>query len=237
MKKSEIKFGEQHYAYKGSEHEKLVVPESFNYRGMSTKVNCRFPDGKVFALSARSLTPLVEAPAKEKPLNAGHCCHCGGVFKLKRGLMVLHGYERPGHGWINGSCSGVGTVPYEVSPEELPKIRAAVERFRLEQQSFLNRLHSGDVTELTDKVRLWRGDEGYVPGGDNIKMVKVVKGGPLDIPRWTSGRYGKETRFEHLVTVAAANTETMIRAADDDLKRIDEWYAAWKPGMPLLHKD
>lgn len=32
-------------------------------------------------------------------------------------LMVLHGYKRPGDGWIVGDCFGVGYPPIELSPE------------------------------------------------------------------------------------------------------------------------
>jgi hypothetical protein len=32
-------------------------------------------------------------------------------------LMVLHGYKRPGDGWIYGDCFGVGYPPYELSTE------------------------------------------------------------------------------------------------------------------------
>lgn len=32
-------------------------------------------------------------------------------------MMVLHGYERPGHGYVNGKCWGVGWQPWETSPD------------------------------------------------------------------------------------------------------------------------
>jgi len=36
---------------------------------------------------------------------------------VRDGLLVHHGYERPGHGYIVGDCFGVGKPPHEVSPE------------------------------------------------------------------------------------------------------------------------
>lgn len=52
--------------------------------------------------------------------DAGTCAACGNVQKVNARTdpptLVLHGYERPGYGWIQGSCAGVGRYPWEVSP-------------------------------------------------------------------------------------------------------------------------
>lgn len=48
----------------------------------------------------------------------GTCGICSNVQKLKGdGALVLHGYQRPGYGWIQGSCFGVGYKAWELSPE------------------------------------------------------------------------------------------------------------------------
>ncbi len=41
------------------------------------------------------------------------CCRAQAIESP--GVMVLHGYNRPGWGHIKGRCPGVGTVPAEVS--------------------------------------------------------------------------------------------------------------------------
>lgn len=50
--------------------------------------------------------------------NAGICPCCFRVQKLDdNGGLVLHGYQRPGDGYVHGSCYGVGRKPLEVSAE------------------------------------------------------------------------------------------------------------------------
>lgn len=58
----------------------------------------------------------------------GTCPCCFGTFKLslkgsRKGSdktmpgMVLHGYKRPGRGYVQGECPGVGWAPFELSKE------------------------------------------------------------------------------------------------------------------------
>lgn len=54
---------------------------------------------------------------KGKPGDFGTCAVCDRTQKLKRNKMVLHGYRRPGYGFIVNNCLGVGYEPYELSAE------------------------------------------------------------------------------------------------------------------------
>ena len=57
---------------------------------------------------------------KVEPGTVGHCAVCDRLQKLSRTdakTMVLHGYERPGYGYIIGNCLGYDFKPYEISPE------------------------------------------------------------------------------------------------------------------------
>lgn len=50
----------------------------------------------------------------------GECQICQRRHILdSRGNLVLHGYQRPGHGYIVGDCFGVGHPPWEVSSDAL----------------------------------------------------------------------------------------------------------------------
>ena len=56
------------------------------------------------------------------------CCQiCEGEFKLAGGLMVHHGYKRPGYGHIVGDCMGVNELPYEKSAEVCKRYLALVQ--------------------------------------------------------------------------------------------------------------
>lgn len=41
----------------------------------------------------------------------GVCQYCGNLQVVQDGVMVLHGYERPGDGMVYGRCAGVGHRP------------------------------------------------------------------------------------------------------------------------------
>lgn len=43
-------------------------------------------------------------------------CICGGKWKVRGKKLVHHGYTRPGIGYIEGDCFGVGYQPLELSP-------------------------------------------------------------------------------------------------------------------------
>ena len=49
----------------------------------------------------------------------GTCGICHNIQKLRNHQLVLHGYTRPGYGWIHGSCFGVGYEAWELSPESV----------------------------------------------------------------------------------------------------------------------
>lgn len=85
----------------------------------------------------------------------GTCQACFGEFKVSDQfkVIVLHGYQRPGNGYIIGDCDGHGHAPFEYDCEFTGEV---IERHRvriLQLQTYLSRLNIGDVTELT---REWR---------------------------------------------------------------------------------
>lgn len=49
------------------------------------------------------------------------CQVCEGKWKLVRGKISLHGYTRPGYGFITGQCRGAQQLPWEVSCDVLPR--------------------------------------------------------------------------------------------------------------------
>lgn len=58
----------------------------------------------------------------------GHCQFCGNAQVVDGGALVLHGYSRPGIGYVFNECPGVNRPPLELS-EDLTKIylQAAVD--------------------------------------------------------------------------------------------------------------
>jgi hypothetical protein len=55
----------------------------------------------------------------------GMCQVCGGAQVVESGVLVLHGYNRPGCGYIIGECPGVREVPLQTSDALTRKYHAA----------------------------------------------------------------------------------------------------------------
>ncbi len=54
-----------------------------------------------------------------KTENTGTCQICERACKLPNGRVSLHGYKRPGTGWITGNCRGSHELPFEQSCDAL----------------------------------------------------------------------------------------------------------------------
>jgi hypothetical protein len=88
----------------------------------------------------------------------GHCQFCGNSQVVQDGVMVLHGYTRPGDGYIFNECPCVGRSPLEVSQvltedylknarETLAMVEKKLEKAKKDQRAAMNAKygHSWDV--------------------------------------------------------------------------------------------
>lgn len=89
-----------------------------------------------------------------KTTETGTCQICERTCKLPKGRISLHGYNRPGTGWINGRCPGSNELPYELSCEALARFIATV---LVARRSFvveaLARHESPELTEVVVSER------------------------------------------------------------------------------------
>lgn len=61
-------------------------------------------------------------------VSIGTCQACFHRQKIRNGVLVLHGYQRPGIGSIVGTCRGTDELPYEESCEVTKQVRANFQR-------------------------------------------------------------------------------------------------------------
>jgi hypothetical protein len=84
----------------------------------------------------------------------GTCQGCFATHSLIGGVLVHHGYRRPGVGYIIGDCAGVGHQPYEISCELTKSFHKHLEEKVLPNVvAHLGRLEAGPVEisiEITD---------------------------------------------------------------------------------------
>lgn len=101
--------------------------------------------------------------------NTGSCGACFANVKLTGDLAtVLHGYERPGEGFVKGKCPGTGYLPYELSAD------ATSEFLRLTLRPNL-KLAEGELAELEDDkvLSLPYGTRTVRPGDPGWSTAKV----------------------------------------------------------------
>lgn len=112
---------------------------------------------------------------------AGECQACFRQFVIHGTNhanygMVLHGYERPGHGYIVGQCWGVAEQPYELSCEVTKKWKTNLVTKALPQwQATLADLKSGETKTFT--VTLESSD--YHRRDRTKRLFTVTEGKPL----------------------------------------------------------
>lgn len=81
--------------------------------------------------------------------NTGSCPVCFMNVKMKNTKMVIHGYERPGYGYIVGNCFGVNYPPFELSDDGSKNFLEKYLKPALEHTNeYVKRLKDGKVTDL-----------------------------------------------------------------------------------------
>lgn len=139
----------------------------------------------------------------------GTCPVCYGQHKLHKGVVVLHGYLRPGDGYIRGNCPGVGWQPFELSPDgTIAFIEGHLQPDLDRSEQFLNKLLDGSITELRVEV--------YEPVGWGKRERKFKTITPDDV-NWRS-----------VLRSTTINTENHIRYVKRDIDERTQKVAAWR---------
>lgn len=137
----------------------------------------------------------------------GTCSVCEREQRVRKGLMVLHGYVRPGHGWIQGSCPGTGWPPYEISAAGTQNYRRMTEVSLRQQEDLLERDESGRTTSIEVEVgkSAWRAGE--------FKTL-TAQDGPA---------------FTRAVERRIAHTQYEIRKRLSEIERATQLIMRWQP--------
>lgn len=139
-----------------------------------------------------------EGDRKECP-----CC-CGDFCLDSKGLLVNHGYERPGDGYNHGNCFAVGYEPYEVSCRACVDYKAHLVPTLENAKTALSVLEAGEVLALTIETgSSW-----------DRKLVTIT---PTD------------ARWEKALVAEIYHTKQTIKAIEGEITRMDKRIADWKP--------
>lgn len=80
--------------------------------------------------------------------NTGTCGYCFRNVKLKNGVTVLHGYLRPGHGSVEGQCTGRNLPPFELSVQATEIRLKEILQVLKNLNARLDALQSGETQSL-----------------------------------------------------------------------------------------
>ena len=143
----------------------------------------------------------------------GECQICQRRHILdSRGNLVLHGYQRPGRGYIVGDCFGVGHPPWEVSSDALATwIEQLKARSAQAAQAAVN------VAKLTTIHVNFGSDR-------NPRMVTLNKGDPSGYDT-SHGSYSFEDEIKKRVSALKQQSKWLA----DDAKRETQRLKTWKP--------
>jgi hypothetical protein len=135
--------------------------------------------------------------------NIGTCGICSKRFKIRPDagdVLVNHGYERPGIGYLLGQCFGVGYQPYELSRTACVEFRTAMTTLQAERTLLRQALADGQTTSLFITRR---------------KAQVIIRAGELG---WESAK---------AATLAQMASELSMIASDIVLltERVDGWVA------------
>ncbi len=186
-----------------------------------TKVNC--------TRCAKQLG--FEPVAKEVSSTKGTCQCCFGGFETRQKAgkgdfrSVLHGYTRPGHGYILGDCRGHGHVPFEVSCEQTKVFRGELVDMLAATETYLAKCQANEVESLTYEARTSERNPRTM--ARLTKMVTVLKGAvATDNPFWPAA-YEKIPSFEQLMETEIWGVERRIKAITSDIAFLGEKIAGW----------
>ncbi len=145
---------------------------------------------------------------------SGTCQICAGDQAIVRSKIALHGYERPGHGYIHGRCYGAGELPFEVSCDALKHWIGKLRGYVTSTHDELARLPFIEKLLIEERVRDSFGHQVYEGGKAKTKMVLIT---PLD-PRFEPARKTKQHQLE-----------SQLRQLDADIKHQTKRLESWKP--------
>lgn len=229
---------------------------------MATTIHGKTPRGRAFCAGMRSsymvttenpaeVTCLrcakamgITAAAKPQSDNrTGTCQCCFRPQKVSKGggkLMSLHGYKRPGDGYIFGECRGQEHQPFEVSCERTKTYRQELENFLAGQNELLVKYQTNGFDQLSAMVRTGKrtahSNEKYARQGltEDEKVCVLVSVGQeeMAIPFTGNSYYGDALpSYESLKETCIKQVERIIHAVETDIatltQKIDGWKQIW----------
>lgn len=144
----------------------------------------------------------------------GTCPVCETRFKVRSGLLVHHGYKRPGDGYIVGDCFAVGMLPHEVSS-------ATASAYRTSTTAHLEMLEASKV-QIAEATELTYTHKPLALKGNSTVSVNVQKG---DLTRYEVGNVVPS--FDEIQKGLLTRLARQIGMAQDVIARMTKLIDTW----------
>lgn len=153
----------------------------------------------------------------------GYCPACDGDFKIQDGVLVHHGYRRPGHGHIVGDCFAVHMTPHETSPETAKKFLAHLRGIEASLVTRIEHLKTTD-TLFVEKTKF--------EGGKYVTYEVTLKKGETDEYEWKRTQEWQIDRVEGSLVILRVDIIRVQKLVDTwvekPLRTVEEDVAAKK---------
>lgn len=136
------------------------------------------------------------------------------------GKLVLHGYKRPGYGFIEGSCFGVGFVDYARGSD-------ALALYAVELRTMLANANANLQRYVRDEVTHFETVSQEYARGENGRLVYVSRKVQY-VPVYTSWAPGVSNAAQYDAKLLAKKQDASRRvsAIEDELARVEARIAA-----------
>ena len=152
----------------------------------------------------------------------GTCQACFLVQKLPNGKISLHGYERPGYGYIIGDCEGSYRLPYEQSCEVT---KTVLQGYLTLKKMLIDKLEK--YKSLPDIIE----HEMYVYHNSvkAVKKIEVRKGSDISYFKDDDGTFHIIPSYNDVLKQRIYETERDIKYAEDRISFLQGKIDQWKP--------
>lgn len=143
---------------------------------------------------------------------SGTCQVCVGNQAIVRGNIALHGYERPGHGYITGRCYGANRLPFEIACDALKEWIGKLKQYLTQAHDDLARLPFAKEF----MIEVYKRDAGGRMIYDGRKPAMKLETIHPEHPKFEVARQKKIRATEHAIT-------QITRDIAFQQKRLDAW--------------
>jgi hypothetical protein len=141
----------------------------------------------------------------------GTCQCCLGEYKVSSAaVMTLHGYKRPGFGYVLGRCTGAGHTPFEYSCELTKKVIQSMQADATKMVKNIASIDAGKIKKVPNPS--------YKPEDKRDRYYDATTAEFL---------FPGDNLFEHRLSVIRVNIANELKYLNDTIRyyegRVDNW--------------